>query len=270
LQARLADQLPLTIEERTALEAELAEAERQVTAFEQRKATLEAWLRWHDSLEKAITEERSAQAQVVQARAVRDAASGRRAALLLVESVQPARALAEDCRRLAIEQAAAVSQYAQAQEAASVAETAVRAAETALQEGRTVLEQAEAALNAAAPKLANARDLATQIESLKPGHADARQMLESSQQALLNVQQSLQEKQASFNAAQADWGTTSAWLSSHATRQALAGQWPRWEALLSQAEVTLKEVSGATAGLKAITDQVSHPLPWWRRSRPCA
>ena len=257
LQARIADQLPLDSDERSALEANLARADHDVAAIEQRRTTLEGWLRWHEALAKAVADERVAEAQVAKAGETRDAAANRRATLHLVEAVQPARTLLEEHRRLATESAAAVTAGGEAEKAVAIADAAVRSANAALVNGQKSLGQAEQARQAAAPGLARAHALAAQIESLKPGHAEAQLTRQSSDVALKEAGRALEEKQAEFARLQEDMRATRDWLSAHAGRQPLAVEWSRWDILLKQAGATSEELSKAATALKTLTGQVA-------------
>ena len=252
LKGRLADQLPLADAERAALDSACTTSVDKVTTLEQQRATLETWLRWQEALDKAIAAEMNAQQQVISAEEERAAAADRRAALQLVEAVQPARPLAEACTRLDKESATAINERQAAEQVATAAEAAVRQANTELETSRNALEQAEQARTAAAPKLEQAQTLTTQIAAQTPGHEVARNDMEKAGQALATLQHNLQSEQATQAGLKQKLATTHDWLTQHAASQVLAEQWPRWDTLLLQAGGIAKGLSAGDADLKAL------------------
>lgn len=257
LKTRLADQLPLSAADRSTLEAELATAERAVAALDQRRLTLEASLRWHDGLAKAIAAAQQAEDEVARATAQREAAAAARSHLALIEAVQPARALLEDDRRIAAESTSAANAIGEAHQGLAAAADTVRRAEAARDDGKQALEKATQARQAAAPQLAQARTLAAQIASLEPGHAESRQALAACAQALHSAQQAVQKKQDEIVQVGKEHRNLDIWLADHAALQPLAAQWPRWDTLLKQAEVASGDLAGIAATLKSLIKRES-------------
>ena len=257
IQVRLADHLPMTVDERATLDAEWASADASASALEQQRATLETWLQWHGELDKALLAEKAAQEEAAAAVARQIAASGRRDGLRRVEAMQPARPLQEDCRRLTRESETAAVAAGQARTALGTATEEFQRAEAAVGNARGTLEQAEHARAAATPDLARARALGAQIESLKPAHADARKALDAADRALGQARQSLQEQQAALAQSEDERSKVDTWLTGHTTWEALATAWPRWDTLLGQAEAASRSLAESSAALKSHTTRES-------------
>ncbi|WP_175445713.1 AAA family ATPase, partial [Janthinobacterium sp. HH100] len=98
---KLADQRPLSPEERSETEASSGAAETALQTIDLRKAVLELQQRWHQETHKLQTQVTAAQETLDNADAERTAAEERRAALAQWELLQPARPLIDDVARLA-------------------------------------------------------------------------------------------------------------------------------------------------------------------------
>ena len=235
LSARLADHTPLASDARCALEAECATADAALAVADAQKAALEQQLRWHHEADKLRANEAQAQAALALAREAVSAAHERRRRQDTREAVEPARALAADSARLARECIAieGAIEGAAAELARSLATQEL--ARATLAAATSVLHDAEQAQTAAAPRLDQAKALDASIATLAPSHAQARATLTEAQQALAPAEHALQEVSAKLAATRAAHAQGDAWLAGHAHHQTLALQWPRWDALLTQA-----------------------------------
>lgn len=129
LTAGLANQQPLSAEQRADILAQSESAETALQASAQRVAGLEADLRWHQQAERLATAVQHAHEHLQQRQAESEAAAPRRAVLAQLDAVQPARALDDEVVRLAAERAttqAAISLAEQEAERTRLAPGAVR------------------------------------------------------------------------------------------------------------------------------------------------
>ncbi|MTV37798.1 AAA family ATPase [Duganella radicis] len=252
LNLRLADQKPLTAEQRAGIEAQSANAAVALQALDQQKAELEQELRWHQQAEKLQQEEQAAQQAAQSAQAAVAEAAPRRAALALIDAVQPARPLAEDIRRIDADiagtQATIVTSTQNLQQAAQ----ALDQANAALTQAAASQQEAEATQRAAAPQLDQAKALDARIEAMLPAYrqaAAARDKAEQADAAATAALQSRQSEQARL-AAQQQAGV--AWLQQHKHWKALALQWERWDVLFVQAGQQAAQAERLASGLSRV------------------
>jgi exonuclease SbcC len=252
LNGRLADQKPLSSEQRGELEAQNATAGEVLHVLDQRKAALEQELRWHQQAEKLKQDELAAQHASGTALAEVDAAAPRRAALARMDAVQPARQLANDVRRIDAEiahtQAAIVTSAQEAQQAA----IALDQANAAHARAATGLQEAEAAQRAAAPLLDQAKALDARIEAMLPAYrqaAEACQKVDQADAAARSALQSRQDEQRKL-AAQQEAGVT--WLQQHKQWKTLAQSWDRWDVLFVQAGQAASQAEKLAAALARV------------------
>ncbi|WP_395399939.1 AAA family ATPase [Pseudoduganella sp. UC29_106] len=109
LLGRLADQRPLDTDARAETEAQSVAAEAALAAVDQRKAVLEAELRWHQQAARLAAGVEQARASVGGCAADLEAAAPRRARLEELEAVQEARPLDDAVTRIAAERSATQS-----------------------------------------------------------------------------------------------------------------------------------------------------------------
>ena len=253
LSARLADHTPLAAEERSALEAQCAGADAALAVADANKAALEQQLRWHHEADKLQANETQAEQALASARAASDAAGERRRRLGTREAVEPARALHADSARLTrecIDNNAALA--AGAVELARTMAAQERAAAT-LAAAADAVRAAEHAQTSATPQLDAAKALDASIAALAPSHAKAREAVASAQATLAAAAAVLNTKAAQLSATRAAHAEGQAWLDSHAHQQHLATQWPRWDALLTQAQTAAQQQTQVVADLDTAT-----------------
>jgi exonuclease SbcC len=249
LSSRLQDQAPLSPAERETLEAEHAQATRQLEEVDARRAALEEGLRWHQELARLRAAETAAEAALATANAGVEAADERRRRLAALEAVQPARPLMADLARLADEQRQAQSQLAAGEQELARALAAQQEALRGQIEAERKLEAAEEAQRAAAPQLDRAKLLDATLDALVPAHAKAGTARDEAVDDAVKAEAQQQAKAGELSAARQSLQDTSAWLDSHRPLAGLAGQWTRWEQRLVQAEEAARLDAQSAAAL---------------------
>ncbi|WP_456281948.1 AAA family ATPase [Cupriavidus sp. JZ107] len=236
LREQAAQHQPLDADTRAQCEQQRRQQQDAVTALDERLRQHEAQLRWHADAADLARLEQQAIDRHRAAIAAHDAAAPRRTRLADAHAAQPARALVAEIDRLAAQREAQRQQLARAAEALAAAERAAQDAQAERQRAAAALEAARHAEAAMAPRLAQARQLDAVIAALSPdrervalAHRQAEQALEETRrdQARLRTER---ESAGSALAAAEDW------LVRHARLEALATQWPRWDALFAQAD----------------------------------
>jgi exonuclease SbcC len=258
LTGRLADQKPLSGDERAALEAQSSEADAVVAGLDAQKAGLEQELRWHQQAQRLEQSELQARQALQERQAEADAAAPRRAVLQRLDAVQPARPLAGDVTRIeddiVAEQAALAARKAEAEQALQ----AQAHAAAALQQSEVLVSEAEAAQRNAGPQLDQAKALDTRIEAMLPAHRQAGAALETASQADKAARSALQNKQSEHRQLTAAQEHGAAWLARHQQWQALAESWQRWDVLFVQAGQAASQAEKHSYALAALQRQAAH------------
>ncbi|MNK48595.1 Nuclease SbcCD subunit C [compost metagenome] len=257
---KLADQRPLSPEERAETEALCNAADTALHTIDLRKAVLELQQRWHQETHKLQAQVASAQQVLDSADAERAAAEERRAALAQWELLQPARPLIDDVARLAndIASTGAALEVSRAQAAQAVASEAQLA--QALQLAAADLLAKEAAQRDAAPLLDQAKALDAGIAAHLPAHEQAKQAAQGADQANEAARAALLSLQQRQQTAQAEQEAGSQWLASHQQWQALAQSWQLWDQLFVQAGQAAAQADAADASMAASARQVRQAL----------
>lgn len=256
IEARFADQLPLTDEARDALATQSALAQTAVDACMATQNAMEHRLRWHERDAALHTQETQARDTLTAAQAQQLAAAERQAALQRVQAMQPARPLAGDVARLNEQTTQAAAQVAHAQARLQNADAAHHSTGQRLQGLLHQLQAAEQTQADAGPALDAARQLDERIATLQPFHDAAARAQHTTSHALAEATQQLRQQQAQLADAEATQHSTAQWLHAHAELQPLAEQWPRWQALLQQAATALADTSrSATQAADLSTQQ---------------
>jgi len=235
LNLRLADQKPLSGEQRAELETESTAAAAALNAIDQIKVQLEQEVRWNQQADKLRQEEQAAQQSSQSAQAELEVAAPRVQSLARIDAVQAARPLADDVTRIAADiaktEAAIADHTKQAAHALQVQEQAA----TALAQATQALQTAEQSLSAAKPQLDQAKALDARIEAMLPSHrqaASAQDKANGDEAGAKTALQSRQEQRATLAAQQQ---ASAGWLAQHQHWQVLAQSWPRWDVLFIQA-----------------------------------
>ncbi|MFA6067669.1 MAG: AAA family ATPase [Janthinobacterium sp.] len=253
---KLADQRPLSPEERADTEALCGAAETTLQTIDLRKAVLELQQRWHHETHKLQTQVTAAQAALDGADAERAAAEERRAALAQWELLQPARPLIDEVARLAsdIAGSGAALEASRVQAAQAVAAEAQLA--QAVQLATEALLAREAAQRDAAPLLDQAKALDAGILAQLPAHGQAWQAAQAADQANEAARSALQVLQQRQHAALAEQEAGRLWLASHQQWQALAQAWQLWDQLFAQAGQAAAQADAADASMAESAQQV--------------
>ncbi|WP_454774215.1 AAA family ATPase [Janthinobacterium tructae] len=253
---KLADQRPLSPQERSDTEALCGAADTTLQHIDLRKAVLELQQRWHQETHKLQTQVTAAQEALDSADAERAAAQERRAALAQWELLQPARPLIDEVARLAsdIAGSGAALEASRVQAAQAVAAEAQLA--QAVQLATAALLASEAAQRDAAPLLDQAKALDAGILAQLPAHGQARQAAQAADQANEAARSALQALQQRQHAAQAEQEAGRLWLASHQQWQALAQAWQLWDQLFAQAGQAAAQADAADASMAESAQQV--------------
>ena len=249
LSARLANQAPLSLEARSALDTERTTADLALQALEARQAVLEQELRWHQETEKLQRGETQAAEALAQAVAARDQALERQRRLATLDAVQPARSLVADVARLDGERRQALAAIARSEADLAAALEARRLTTSEVDAALVQVDVAEEALRTATPRLDQAKALDAALEALAPAHKQTQAALEAARVEARNARADHQAKAAELERQRHSRDAAATWLAAQARLEAMAGQWPRWERLLTQAE---QAMAGIQANRSAI------------------
>jgi exonuclease SbcC len=251
LNDRLADQKPMSQEDRAQLDLDSKQADETLAAVESRKQSLAEHLRWHEAVGKALDSERQAREECDKSLAAQQAAAPRRAGFERVEAVQAARPLQDSCERIEADIARTQLDASNAAVELERAVLALAAATELRDAGRQELIGAEQRQVAATPDLERAAALDTQLETLMPLHSQASQLCDEARAAETLAQEALQSHIRQRAVMQAEQAQSEAWLAQHADLQTLADDWPRWDTLLKQAAQLAQEQAGFDAACSA-------------------
>ncbi|MCU6497508.1 AAA family ATPase [Rugamonas sp. A1-17] len=248
--ARLADQKPLSAEQRGELEAQRASAAEALQALEQQKLELEQELRWHKQAAKLADDEQLAQQTCQAAVAEVEASAPRRTALARIAAVQPARPLADDIARIGADIAATRATIASSTQDAALAAQALERATAAQAQAAAQVQESETAQRNAAPQLDQAKALDARIEAMLPTYRQTAAACEETDQADAVARAALQERQEERKRLAAQHEAAVTWLARHKQWQTMAQSWERWDVLFvqaGQAASQAEKLSGALA-----------------------
>jgi exonuclease SbcC len=252
LTGRLADQKPLSGEERAVLDAESAQSDAGVAALDAHKALLEQDLRWHQQSHKLEADELQAQQALREREQEVQDAAGRRDALQRLDALQPARALAENGARIEGEAASAQAAGAARELEAAQALQAQEQAAAVQAQAESALAEAEASQRDALAQLNQAKALDARIEAMLPAHRQAAAALESAGKADAQARTVLQHKQHERRQLAAAQEHGAAWLAHHQQWQALAESWQKWDVLFVQAGQAASQAEKQANALAAL------------------
>ncbi|WP_295748637.1 AAA family ATPase [Undibacterium sp.] len=248
---RLADQKPLSEEQRTQLEQDSQAANASVAALDARKATLEHDLRWFELDNKLAQEQQHAEQLSLQKQAEQEQATPRSSALQQLEQAQAARPLLAETDRLSRSISAQQTAITEASSRLQLAALNRDQIEAALASAQRQVQAAEQAQSQAAPQLDLAKALDASIATLHPAHQTKQAAQQAAELAATLAQEQQASKQAELNANKQKQQATQHWLSQNSALQTLAENWPAWDILLRQASGLRNEYAGFT-GILAI------------------
>ncbi|MFZ6747950.1 AAA family ATPase [Undibacterium sp. Ren11W] len=232
---RLADQKPLSEEQRTQLELDSQAANASVAALDARKATLEHDLRWFELDNKLAQEQQLAEQLSQQKQAEQEQAKPRSSALQQLEQAQAARPLLAESDRLSRSISAQQTAITDASSRLQLAALNRDQIEAALASAQRQVQAAEQAQSQAAPQLDQAKALDASIATLHPAHLAKQAAQHAAELAATLAQEQQASKQAELNANKQKQQATQQWLSQNSALQTLAENWPAWDILLKQA-----------------------------------
>ena len=248
LQAKLENAAPLAPEERARLDADRTTADAAREALDGRHALLEQQLRWHQELDKLERGQTQAEEALAAANAQRLEATERRQRLATLEAVQPARPLAVEVQRLETERRQAHSAVAKLDTELAAALELRRTSSGEVDAAIARLDAVDEQLRAAAPQLDQAKALDAALDTLAPGHAQAKGTLEAARRQAFDARGQLQAKSDELARACALRDAAAAWLADQSRHEAVATGWQQWERLLRQADQAQAAfAAGATA-----------------------
>jgi len=253
LAEKLADQRPLSAEERAEAEAQAATAETALHTLDLRKTVLEQQQRWHQETQKLQHQVVAAQQALETSDAERASAQGRHAALAQWELLQPARPLIDDVARLAADISNASLALETSRQQAAQAQARQELAATQVQQASTSLQAQETAQREAAPLLDQAKALDAGIATRLPAHGQAQAAVKAADQANDAAQAGLlaqQQRQRSLNKEQE---TGMQWLERHQHWASLAASWALWDQLFTQAGQAAAQADMAETSLAQAT-----------------
>lgn len=257
LNDRLADQMPLSLDERTQLDAHSQQADEALAVQELQKNALAGQLRWHEALETARLGEQQALTELESSRAELQIAAPRRAELARIEAVQPARALLADCERIEAEIVRQQQVISQGETNSVQAELASKSADESQTLALQHLIAAEEKQTSAAPDLEQASALDTRIEVLVPLHREIQQTHQAAIVAETRARQVLEDNERQRRQTRLAQQKADDWLTDHQHLKNLAESWPRWDTLLVQSSRLAQHKTGIKAELAALQQRES-------------
>ena len=260
LQAKLANVAPLAPEERAQLDTERSAADAARAALDERHTVLEARLRWHQELDKLQRGEAQAEEALAAANAGRLEARERRQRLATLDAVQPARPLAAEVGRLEAERRQAHTSVAKLEAELAAALEVRRASSGEVDAAIARLDAVEEQLRAAAPQLDQAKALDAALDTLAPGHAQAKGALDAARRQAKEARAAHQLKSDELARARGLRDAAAAWLAAQSHHEAVASGWPQWERLLRQAgqiQAALAAGETALAATRTAADQAA-------------
>ncbi len=228
--ARLSD------EERAGLEGSRGQEEAALAAAQQVQAQAERAADWYAERTRLVAQEAEAEGARAQAAEAVEAAAPREAELARVRAAEVLRAPLERAdaaaRRLETETANRTAR----QREAEGAREGVQAREAALAQAGVRRAEAQAAEASARPALEEAGRLDVALAQAQRESHEAVQRLEAAREAERLARKEAEQLAREESAAGAEVEAARTWLTTHAHVEALAREWPRWEAELVRHE----------------------------------
>lgn len=255
LRERLVDQQPLSAEERTRQQAELAETKSALQTQGEREKQLASHLRWHQELATAQKREAAAQAELEKAIAQRAAAAPRRARFEQVEAVQDARPLVVEGQRLERACGEIAGQAGVARNAASLSAQTCATAKTAWESAGAALSQLEEANQQFVPLIAQARQFDTEVATRRTAYAGADKAHSGALTTFTQAKNDFDGNRKAILTAQGQLQAAQTWLAEHCHLQTLAEGWMRWDTLFAGAGEEQQRIAQADEELQTLSRQ---------------
>lgn len=251
LDGQLAQQQPLSAEQREELSARQQSIAAAVAEADKQKQSLDSYMQWHERYRALQSAEQAALSDIEQRQAEQEQAQERRKQLKLVEQVQDARPLLAECDRLSADCIQRGTQLKQAGEQLELARQVENAEHLRVQQAQQQLAQAEMQQQEAAEGLSEARALDTAIATLQPTYRQYQQSLQTQLEKQNKLLSELNQKQRHQQECSVELAQIEDWLAQHAELELLSKQWPRWQALFQQANNALSQSETALAQQKS-------------------
>ena len=238
---RLADNRPLSAEQRHQLESDVSSSKTQLEKIDAQLKELHSHLRWHEDDNRLVQVEQQALLQLQASEQAQSAADERRAILQRVEAVQSARPLFSEQARL---QAAIMQEQADLGEIQTKIQAGILLTEErqlSLSQAQQCLYRCEQNLQQAAPMLDAAKALDSSLAILHSNWQAAQDIRQKTEQAFMLGQQNQKSKQAELLLQKKKQEDIQQWLEQHASLKNLAENWSVWDLLLKQAASAKKE-----------------------------
>lgn len=241
LEQGLAALEPLDESARAELLAGHARQAEALAVLEARHLALRRLADWQTRSRTLAVELAEADRALQQARAAVDAAGPRQQVWQGIRAAQPLRPVVEAVERTRTAAEAASQQLAGACQALADADAGLRQAQAEAQAAGERHAAAEGARLQAAPQLARAHALDARLADATLHRDTAVRLATGAEQAAEDAQQTLAGLQQQIGRSEAAQAEAEGWLAAHAGLDALAGQWPRWDAAFRQLLDRLRE-----------------------------
>ena len=235
LEERLADQRPLAQEERARIDGELVEAVGQLAGADAGLDRLARQLRWREEADRLLLAEQQAAAALAESLARRDMAQPRRERLRQVESVQPARPLVDEERRVMADVERTRQALAQHEQSLEKSVAAVASARQRLASASDSLNALELAQSAEAVRLDQAKALDVRIAESSPAWPKRPGTGTQAHEAVATARQKQHARQQELEQAAQRLRQAREWLDSHERLAPLAEGWQRCRPLFGEA-----------------------------------
>lgn len=236
LTQQLAQQQPLSAEDRSALETKRHTQQQALQQAEQMVATRQAQARWFAEDARLQQQHASALAAVDAARAQQQAAAPRQARMQQLDGVQAARPLWDEVQRQQAQLKAHEAALQQSQQQRDHARLALDAADAEKTRTDAELHAVAQAREALQPALSQARDLDSRLTVLHTHLIQREKSLNTSNDLHKQLEKTQQLQQSERDHAQQQWQAHTAWCEANAHLQDMAQGWDKWLLLLQQAQ----------------------------------
>ena len=248
---RLADNKPLSEEQRLQLQADIDLAANQLNVLEGYLAALDLHLRWQHDAEKMAKQEQAARLIAQQAEEEQTACTPRYTLLQQLDTVQSARPVVVEINRLGSTIAQDIASIQTTHTHLETIQEQEAQAQIAVQAAVIQLNTSEQVQIDSMPALDQAKLLDASIAKVQPEHQELQHQLALASQQLERADNELNDKKVTAKQCEKRQQQASSWLLQHAPVQVLAEQWQSWERLFKQAAQTQHE-------LHAQLQQVAH------------
>ena len=215
-------------------------------------ARTEQVIRWHDDLQRAQDTVSKTTAALSIAHEAADAAAADRRALERTEAAEHLRAPYEAWVRARRQAEETQARRQSAQDVLTETETQLAAGRARFEAARAARIELQKRRDAEAQALAEARDLDGRVAEATAGQEESRRRLEERAANALTAQQALDTAVESHEAASAVLRGVLAWLTDHASLEALVAQWPTVERTLLRGQELLTRSAQTAADRERI------------------